>query len=885
MNGNGTLGLARALSAGADLTREIDELLRRRLGVGELNAETVAAGLTRLYPNDAQRIEQETRGLSINGEYGVVAAPSVAVSDSAGTRELRRVRDALSQDLDVLVNAPANREWKPELQGWRSMMLRTLDEGAMAATNAQDPAKRDAAFLAVRTLGSYARVARMVGVTHLQMNFEYRRLARSLDEAAGAIRVLCGESLYDAGLADGGIILSVPLTDLRQRGEVLVAALRGLLGLEQVGEDDTGQNLHGYGALLRSLDAWGESELAMYLREPMMRSAIDTMLETVSAALGRTDADALRELSATLPITIRRFRRLADVAADLLDSATPGGGMGEAARLTRTTSSALERFRQALELFVQALDRSRSGARLIDLGVPLAVSVLQTGEADGTIRLALRQLVSLRAEFAAEADEYVSWVGSQLDDLRTQVRIDMLLQHIDRAIDLYATGGTTIDRPNEDLSVQRAAVVGIMAQNLLDQAPPPGAGAFRYPPQPPAPRTAPAPPVGARLEPTGSSNGFGPDGWPTPRLVALTRSIVDLLFANAPPGDRPNNQAGGGHPSTNTADRDGFPGWRDGTAGTREMVPERLDAIVDAEMDRANREEEQWQGLAVTLAPRTTRGSRYGRSLLLAGWDLLAYNSDRNAYRRPARPVPAPPTVLSTLRETNNTLSQRLPATPPDLTPLTTAVGALSADVRTQTSAVIGVGTAVSEVNAAVTAQSTSIQEVARQLQPVSPTLEGLSRFFMSFATTAPGALLPAVTLRDVRIILDVAQVALDQARAAAGPAGEWNVDNVRAAWGPWGELLLSGGERSSGGSRPARNGRPSLPSLIRGWQEGPADSWLKFEVSSASEELGASISRLLEASGFTEADLDSRGEDLDAARSALFRLELNEALSRASIL
>ncbi len=308
------------------------------------------------------------------------------------------------------------------------------------------------------------------------------------------------------------------------------------------------------------------------------------------------------------------------------------------------------------------------------------------------------------------------------------------------------------------------------------------------------------------------------------------------------------------------------------------MVHERLDAIVDAEMDRANREEEQWQGLAVTLAPRTTRGSRYGRSLLLAGWDLLAYNSDRNAYRRPARPVPAPPTVLSTLRETNNTLSQRLPATPPDLAPLAGAVTTMAAELQVQTSA-------VRDVSDSVRTQSRAVEQISRQLQPVSPTLEGLSRFFMSFATTAPGALLPAVTLRDVRIILDVAQVALDQARAAAGPAGEWNVDNVRAAWGPWGELLLSGDERYSGGSRPAHNGRPSLPSLIRGWQEGHADSWLKFEVSRASEELGASISRLLEASGFTEADLDSRGEDLDAARSALFRLELNEALSRASIL
>lgn len=640
---NGTIGLARAASAGADLTRELDELLRRRLGIADVHdVDAFAAGLERYYPREALRIAQETQGFSIGGEGNPVARPSAALpSDTPGAREYRRVKEDLAEDLAVLVSAPANREWKPELQGWRATMLRTLDEGAAAARLARDPARRDAAFLAVRTLNEYARVARLIGVVHLRMHHDYRRFARTLDEGASAIRVLAGEALYDAGLADGGLILSVPVTDLRLRGDAVVAALRGLLGLEASGPEDTGENLQGYNMLLRNLVAWGETELAGYLREGTLQQAIDAMVEGVSRAVGRSDAQALREIAATLPVAMRPFRRLMDLAGNLLNPPPPPplpngfqlGGSPEqavAAGVTKAESPALSRFAQALNLFLQCIDRPRQGARLVDLAVPLPIAALQTYEADGDARATLRELVNVRAEYAREADEYLSGFGNDLDDLRTQVRIDMLLQHLDRAVDLIAIGGGTLEG-GADPFVRRAAIVGILAVNLSEQAVPSTLSTpFVYPPVPPTGIDAPAPPLGEALPSatlTASTPPVTSRGWQPSPFRRLLERIWKALFK---------------HETRLSGDADD---WFTRRVEGRRVMPPSLDPLVRSEMLRMHHDETRWQGLVQSLAPRTTRGSRFGRDLLQAGWDLLAYNTNEFAFRQ--EPLPAVETLRS----------------------------------------------------------------------------------------------------------------------------------------------------------------------------------------------------------------------------------------------
>src|SRR5207248_681438 len=118
--------------------------------------------------------------------------------ETPGDREFNRVRDNLASDLDTLINAPANREWRAELTGWRRSLTMEFEAGSDAGRLAQDPAKRERGFFAVRRLGEYARLARLVGVMNLEMNCSYRRLATTLDEGANVIRILMGEALFDA---------------------------------------------------------------------------------------------------------------------------------------------------------------------------------------------------------------------------------------------------------------------------------------------------------------------------------------------------------------------------------------------------------------------------------------------------------------------------------------------------------------------------------------------------------------------------------------------------------------------------------------------------------------------------------------------------------------
>ncbi len=858
MTANGTNGLARAAAAGADLSRELDELLRRRLGVSDVrDAERVAEGLRKLYANAATRIDQESQGFAIGGESNpIVAAPTASASDTPGSREYRRVRDALVEDLDALVNAPSNREWKPELQGWRSTMLRTFAEGAIAARAARDPARRDMAFLAVRTLGEYARVARLVGVVHLRMNFEYRRFAKTLDEAASTIRVLAGEALYDAGLADGGLIVAVPVTDIRQRGDAVVAALRGLLGLDASGPDDTGENLHGYNMLLRNLEAWGEGDLGSYLREVTLQQAIDDMVESVSLAVGRNDADALRELAATLPVQMRKFRRLADVANNVVNpsavppsSATALGGSADQAASTgvaQASSPALSRFVQALELLLQSVERPRRGARLIDLAVPLPIAALQTDEEDGQVRTRLRDLVNRRAEFAREADEYLSYVGATFDDLRTQVRIDMVLQHLDRAIDLIATGGSALDGEGGDPNARRAAIVGILVVNLREQK----EGGTPYQGSSVSP---PPPPYGTRFEDSQSADGWGPSPFP-----ALLNDLTALLFffeprlgsrARIPSGDGPANWLGSGTSSGRT-------------------MPPSLDPLVRSEMDKAQRDESRWQALVQSLAPRTARGARFGRDLLQAGWDLLAFNTNDYAYRLARRSAPQP---LATQAAATRMIAA-------SVAPLPHAAERVAEEIAAQT-------TATQNIADSVHAEAHALRELAHDATPVVRAVRGLIENIEVSGRTEPLSSLPA---ERVSTLLTLARQGLDAARAAAlaHDQNAWAVEAATDSWNPLRQVLWTGT-----GTRPLSFDGHSIDLI--GWMEErrtPADAGLatvslQVRVERGSLSLAREIDGLLRPSSSSapprvdEARWVQLDQHLETARRLLTRLEFLRTL------
>ena len=454
MNGTyGTTGTTTALQVTG--SRMIDDFLRRELRVGDpRNVVEVVTALRKRYAADAARIDQEVSGLPVRYEAQPIALPAVTgPSETPATKEERRVLADLDSDLAALIDSRDNREWATEIRGWRDTLLREFAQGAAAGRLAQDPAMRDRGFLAVRKLGEFARVARLVGVMNLPLNTDYRRLATTLDNAANVVRIMMGEALFNAGLSEGGFIIQVPVFELRDRRDALVFAVRRLSGTEiDTENDDWGDALEAYRALLNELQLRGAPELRVYLRADLLAAILDGLVGEVA----RQDPDALRQVAATSPVEIARMSRLFDIASRLLSS-TPTGPV----------TAALALYVRALQLFLDGFAETRSGARLIDLAMPLPLAAQQADEPDREGRRILRDLISLRGEYAREVECFLSGCSCGGEDLKCQVQLDKVLYDVDRAVDLYAQGSGI--PPTFGVEEQRASVYGLIARNLANE--------------------------------------------------------------------------------------------------------------------------------------------------------------------------------------------------------------------------------------------------------------------------------------------------------------------------------------------------------------------------------------------------------------------------------
>lgn len=447
-------------SSGDDVSRSLDELLRRTLRVADpANPAEIAEALRRRYGAEAARIDQESMGLPVAGGTTldlVVRAETPAAGTSAGDREYERLERHLRADLDELIDHQANRDWRPELEGWRSTLLREFADGADAARWGQDPAQRDRAMLAVRKHSEYGRLARLASVLHVKLSREYRRLATTLDDSASALRILLGQAIYGAGLADGGLILNVPILDLRQRADALVDSLRGLVdggGAEVRGTADWGWRYKSYNSLLKILDDNGASDLRILLREEPLRLQLDAILDGVSGASQQgVSSDGLRRMAATLPIEINRIQRLYEIISPLFENT---------GKDALHISPELSRFTQALSMFVHALVDCRVGERLVDLAMPLPMTVTQAKVADEG-RNRLRELIATRGELARWIEEYLPCCSGNRDELAGQALLDRFLYDLDRAIDLYALG--TAQNSNWGENERRASLVALLAQ-------------------------------------------------------------------------------------------------------------------------------------------------------------------------------------------------------------------------------------------------------------------------------------------------------------------------------------------------------------------------------------------------------------------------------------
>jgi len=410
-------------------TTLIDDFLRRELQVGDpKNVTQVVTALQRRYPSAAKRIDQEAAGLPIQlTEFAEpVAEVVLPATATPATREAQRVTETLSTDLDQLIAEAGNREVLPELRGWRTRITTEYAAGLAAARLAQDPAQRDRAFHSIRTLGDFARVARLVGARRDELFFDFRRLGTSLDDAALSLRIALGESVDGLGLAPGGLILPVSVTEGRTRRGALIDSLRRLSGNTQ--DDDWPEAAASYLALRDEIGRAGQNELLVYLREETTAPILDQMIGEVS----RQDSQSLREVGATSLVDLARMRELL--------------GLINRVNAILPQSTALSAFAQNLGSFLELFGvtavglTGRAGARLADFGLPLALAAQQLDDADREGRRRFRDLVAWREEFAVEVDNLFEIPAAPADFVDAQNIVDQLLYDVDRAIDIYAQG-------------------------------------------------------------------------------------------------------------------------------------------------------------------------------------------------------------------------------------------------------------------------------------------------------------------------------------------------------------------------------------------------------------------------------------------------------------
>jgi hypothetical protein len=398
-----------------------DNLIRQRLRIGDpSNPAEVAEGLKRLFPRDASLLESEAGGFAVV-PYRASAAPRPVESAATGA-ELRQAIDDIERDLLALTTDHRLKGISAELQGWGQAIRSIVADGSAAARLALDPRARDRLFGARRQLCDYARLARLIGTLTQTMSQSYRRLAQSLDEVAGLLLVLAGETLAGAGLGGGRFLLSVPASELQARRDAVLLALRTLSGTTEqaYGNDQWPWGLHGFREMLRQIEASGHLDLRALLEEPVLGRLMDELIERAS----QHNVLGLRALGATADVAVQRLHRLLHIIDARVQPESP----------------AVTTFLKAIQLFLDAFRSSRSGYRLLFVGrAPIAFYGLAGIGGPDTATHRLIELVVQRGRLAELLDCYLGCECCN-DDILCQVLLDKILYDTDRAIDLYTLG-------------------------------------------------------------------------------------------------------------------------------------------------------------------------------------------------------------------------------------------------------------------------------------------------------------------------------------------------------------------------------------------------------------------------------------------------------------
>jgi hypothetical protein len=434
-----------------------DNLIRRFLRVSNPNdPKEIADGLLRLYPGAAQQQQLEEAGLPF---YQVQTVEVRGRQDGAPAAvELVQARNDTSRDLDSLLQKAVLKDIQPELRGWQSAVEGIIADASQTARFALDPRQRDRTYASRRLLGDYARIARFVGAMTPYLNADYRNLAKSLDEVASVLLVTMGDAIANIGSGGGRFLLQAPASELQERREAVLAALRNLNGSVQSSYDQSTWpwGLDGLRRVLSQLDANGHSDLRAFFEENTVARIMDDLIARASTP----GVDGLRALGSTAALSLQQLRRLVFVT-QAIDAASPP----------------LITYLDALLLFIEGFAQGASGSRLLYIARPPIVfyGLYGIGGPDQATR-ALIDLVILRGALADLIDCILECSCSQ-ENIRWQILLDKVLYDLDRAIDYFSLGsdpdfvsGQIVASPGQGEPENRARTFGLIIEYLLNRA-------------------------------------------------------------------------------------------------------------------------------------------------------------------------------------------------------------------------------------------------------------------------------------------------------------------------------------------------------------------------------------------------------------------------------
>ncbi|HVH81631.1 MAG TPA: hypothetical protein VM782_19680, partial [Stellaceae bacterium] len=273
---NGTRGPSNA----ASVNLALDNMIRSQLKVSDPhNPKEIAQALLSYYKDlpQAVAITEEAQGLPLTQ---VPMLPAVASRATSSDAEFNIAKGDVEKALIDLSTNPLTTDITPEMQGWGQSIRGAVEETGNAARQGLDPGQRDKVIAIRRQLGEYARMARFVGAMAPGMTQNFRRLGQGLDEVAAVSLVMLGESLASVGFAYGYYLLQVPLSDLRQRRDAVIYALRNFSGgaQEAYQPDAWPRGINAYRLLYNWLEEQGQGDLRTLLIENDIARTMDNLI-------------------------------------------------------------------------------------------------------------------------------------------------------------------------------------------------------------------------------------------------------------------------------------------------------------------------------------------------------------------------------------------------------------------------------------------------------------------------------------------------------------------------------------------------------------------------------------------------------------------------------